>query len=219
MRYEEEDYLQISGIQHFSFCRRQWALIHIEKAWKENLLTVEGSLLHARAHDDSYPEKRKDTLIVRALNVFSPTLGVSGQCDIIEFHQDPDGIGLRGYDGKWSIYPVEYKHGESKEILADQLQLCLQAMCLEEMLCCDIKEGALFYGKTRRREKVYFSEDLRNSVRDMLAEMHILYQKGYTPKVRISKHCKSCSLKNICVPELSSIRSVEKYMTDMLEGI
>lgn len=217
MRYNEEEYLALSGLQHFSFCRRQWALIHIENQWAENLLTTEGKLMHERAHDMSIRERRDDILTVRGVNVSSPTLGISGQCDVIEFHTDPSGIHLSGEDGTWTPYPVEYKHGKSKANLADRLQLCAQAMCLEEMLCCDISEGALFYGETRCREIVAFDPELRESVETMLKEMHQLFTRGYTPKVKQKKACNSCSLKEMCLPEASNVKSVADYMADAMQ--
>ena len=146
--YPEEDWLALSGLQHFSFCRRQWALIHIEQQWQENYLTTAGHLEHERAHDYEQSESRGDTLIMRDLRVFSRHLGITGACDVVEFHQSDDGVPLRGRNGLWSAYPIEYKHGQSKTVDADRLQLCAEAMCLEEMLSCEIVEGALFYQRT-----------------------------------------------------------------------
>lgn len=133
--WQEDDFLQLSGLQHFAFCRRQWALIHIENQWQENLRTVEGALLHTRAHDEQQREKRGDTLILRGLPIFSASLGLSGKCDITEFHRDTQGVSLTGEEGLWLPYPVEYKRGSPKNGNEDKLQLCAQAMCLEEMLC------------------------------------------------------------------------------------
>lgn len=219
MVFKEEDYLQLSGLQHFSFCRRQWALIHIENQWCEDLRTTEGRLMHAKAHDDSARERRGNLLIVRGVSVHSAELGVSGQCDVLEFYQDEGGVPLTGCDGRWSPYPVEYKHGQPKENPADRLQLCAQAMCLEEMLCCDILEGALFYGQNRRRERVAFTDELRQKVRDTLKEMHQLYQRGYTPKVKPSKSCNACSLKELCLPKLMRTRPVKDYLAAAIEEI
>ena len=207
----------LSGIQHFHFCRRQWALIHIEQLWQENLRTTEGQIQHERVHDSSAVEKRGDLLILRDMRIASPTLGVSGACDAVEFHACPDGITLSGWEGTWQPYPVEYKHGQSKTNDADRLQLCGQAMCLEEMLCCEITEGALFYEETRRREIVLFTEELRQLVRDDLEKMHLLYQKGYTPEVKPTKSCNACSLKELCVPKLMKNRSVKAYLKSYLE--
>ena len=208
MEYTEEEYLMISGIQHFKFCRRQWALIHIEQQWEENVHIVVGEL----------KEKRKDTLIVRALPVSSRTLGVSGECDIVEFHKCEDGVKLFGHRDLYSIYPVEYKKGKPKKSDEDILQLTAQAMCLEEMFSTRIEEGAIFYGETRRREQVYFSSELREEVENMFSEMHEYYKKNYTPKVKKTKVCQSCSLKNLCLPKLEKTVSVKKYMSQIFEG-
>ncbi len=215
--YDENDFLQLSGLQHFAFCRRQWALIHIENQWQEDLRTVEGQILHARAHEEGFRESRGDRLIVRGLSIHSAALGVSGQCDVVEFVRDARGVLLAGREGRWLAYPVEYKHGQPKENPADRLQLCAQAMCLEEMLCCDIPEGALFYGQTRRRETVAFTVELRQAVREMLEEMHQLYQKGHTPRVKPTKSCNACSLKELCLPKLTRTQKVRDYLAAAVE--
>lgn len=212
-----EELLQISGLQHFAFCRRQWALIHIERQWRDNLRTVEGELFHQHAHDERARERRGDTLILRGLAVASGRLGVSGKCDVVEFHAHPDGVSLYGEDGLWMPYPVEYKRGEPKPHDADALQLCAQAMCLEEMLCCSIAEGALFYGQTRRRCIVPFTQDLRDRVASMLEEMRTLYAKGHTPRVKPTKACNACSLKQICLPALMRGKSAGAYLRGALE--
>lgn len=217
MTYSEDDYLQLSGIQHFSFCRRQWALIHLEQQWAENLRTVEGDLLHERAHDGGFSEKRGNVLAVRGLRVHAPCLGVSGSCDVVEFTADESGVPLAGREGRWRPYPVEYKRGASKQTDADRLQLCCQAMCLEEMLCCEIPEGALFYGETRRRERVELSCELRDEVRAMLMEMHDYQKRGYTPKVKTGAHCRACSLSGLCLPKLCKNPSAEAYIKSVLE--
>lgn len=215
--YSEENYLQLSGIQHFRFCRRQWALIHIESQWAENFRTVDGTLMHQTAHDKAFQESRGDLLTTRGMSVFSPTLGVSGQCDVVEFHRTPGGVPLKGRVGTWLPYPVEYKRGAPKTDHADELQLCGQAMCLEEMLCCSIPEGALYYGETRHRLAVCFTEELRQEVARCLQEMHDLYQRRYTPRVKPSKACNACSLKDLCLPRLMRTRTVSDYLTDAME--
>ncbi len=217
MDYKEEDFLQLSGLQHFRFCRRQWALIHIENLWSENLRTVEGELLHQRAHNAAQRESRGNLLITRDMRVFSATLGISGACDVVEFHKSGSGIPLPGKDGTYQPYPVEYNRGSPRSDDANHLQLCAQAMCLEEMLCCDIPEGALYYGETRHREKVDFTEELRQQVKAALQEMHQLYQRQYTPKVRPSKSCNACSLKELCLPKLMQKKSVAGYLQQHLE--
>lgn len=218
MTYREEEYLQLSGLQHFAFCRRQWAMIHLEQQWQENLRTVEGDLFHRRAHDEEKRERRGDTLLLRGLPVVSAELGISGKCDVVEFHTDPNGVGLSGEEGLWSPFPVEYKRGAPKEHQADELQLCAQAICLEEMLCCSIPKGALFYGETRRRVVVTFDDVLRQQVRTMTEEMHQLYHRGYTPKVKPTKGCNACSLKELCLPALMGGKSVGTYLRQAMEG-
>ena len=217
MMYSEEDYLMLSGIQHFAFCRRQWAMIHIEQQWDENYWTTAGQLMHKKAHDEAAFEKRGSLLVVRGLRIFSRELGLSGQCDVVEFHQSENGIELFGYDGKWHPVPVEYKHGSPKENNADELQLCAQAICLEEMLATDISDGYLFYGTNRRRSHVEFAEDLREEVKKTSKEMHELFQRGHTPNVKPSKKCKACSLENLCVPKLQKAVDVRQYIQQKIK--
>jgi CRISPR-associated exonuclease Cas4 len=216
--YGEDDFLLLSGIQHFAFCRRQWALIHIEEQWAENYRTAEGHLMHERAHDPFFTEKRRDVIITRDMAVRSNELGVSGQCDVVEFLRDDDnGVALFGQAGKWRPRPVEYKRGKTKLGDFDRLQLCAQAMCLEEMLLCPpIGQGCLYYGETKRREYVDLTDELRGTVRDMFAEMHAHFERRYTPRVKPSKACKSCSLRDLCVPKLPEEHSVGKYIKDAI---
>lgn len=217
MEYNEDDYLMISGIQHFKFCRRQWALIHIEQQWADNVHTVIGELMHKRVHDPYLREKRKDIVIARALPVSSRAMGVSGECDVVEFHRCDDGIRLHGHRGLFSVYPIEYKKGRSKLTEEDKLQLAAQAMCLEEMFSTEVPEGAIFYGESRRREIVDITSDLRTEVEKMFEEMHQYYNRHYTPKVKYSKSCNACSLKDICLPKLGKAISVKRYLDQMLE--
>lgn len=215
--YNEDELLQLSGLQHFVFCRRRWALIHIEQLWAENFRTVDGALFHSNAHDSGFTESRGDTLITRGMYLHSKRLGVSGQCDVLEFHASPDGITLAGRPGKWRPFPVEYKRGLPREDTGDALQLCGQAMCLEEMLCCDIPGGALFYGESRRRVSVDFTSELRCQVESCLDEMHSLYRRGHTPKVKPKKSCNACSLKDLCLPKLMNLKSVSAYICEHME--
>lgn len=215
--YNEEDYLMLSGIQHFAFCRRQWALIHIEQQWQDNYRTTSGELLHKRAHDESLMEKRGNLITARGLRIASSTLGMSGQCDVVEFHQDDTGISLQGYDGHWSVYPVEYKRGCHKDGEEDEVQLCAQAICLEEMLGTKIDKGAIYYGENRRREEILFSDELRARVYELTEEMHQLFRKGYTPKSKPKKKCMGCSLKNLCLPKMQGVEQVEKYFQERMK--
>ena len=210
--YGEEDFLMLSGIQHFAFCRKQWAMIHIEQQWAENYRTTAGELMHKKAHDAASFEKRGDLLIIRGMRISSRNLGLSGQCDVVEFHQDENGVSLFGYDGKWKPIPVEYKRGTPKENNADELQLCAQAMCLEEMLQVYVQDGYLYYGENRRRSHVDFTDSLREEVRNAAKEMHELFQRGYTPNVKPTKKCKACSLENLCLPKLQKTVKVREYI-------
>lgn len=209
--YDEDDYLLLSGIQHFSFCPRQWALIHIEGQWAENLRTVEGHIVHERVHDERLKEKRRDVIVLRGLRVQSAKLGITGQCDAVEFHQDDEGTPLHGYDGNWIPYPIEYKKGKPKDFLADRLQLCAEAICLEEMFCCQVPKGALYYDEIHRREEIVFSPELRDTVRHMTEEMHHYMSNGYTPRIKPARHCNACSLKPICLPQNYKQQDVTSY--------
>ena len=219
MDFNDEDFLQLSGLQHFKFCRRQWALIHIENQWAENYRTTDGAILHENAHNGAFSESRGDLLVTRDMRIFSRSLGVSGACDVLEFHRGETGIPLKGREGLWQPYPVEYKRGKPKEGTEDALQLCGQAMCLEEMLCCEIPRGALYYGEPRRRTEVDFTPELRREVTALLSEMHDLYRRGHTPKVKPTKACSACSLKSLCLPKLMRGKSVSSYLRGAMEGL
>lgn len=212
--YNEDDYLMISGIQHYAFCPRQWALIHLEDQWEENYLTTSGRIMHAKAHDGENVERRGSLIIFRSLRVVSSILGISGVCDVVEFYESSSGIPIKGYPGFWIPYPVEYKRGKSKLENWDRLQLCAQAVCLEEMLCTSINKGAIYYGEPRRREIVEFTEDLRLDLCNITKLMHKLYITKHTPKAVKKRHCNSCSVKGVCLPNLSleNTTSAKQYM-------
>ena len=212
MEYREEDYLMLSGIQHYAFCPRQWGLIHIEKQWEDNYFTVMGNILHEKAHDKEFTQKRKNVVITRGMPVFSRKLGVIGDCDVVEFSRSREGIPLKNYEGTYQPVPIEYKRGKPKEHDADVLQLCAQAMCLEEMLVCTIPRGFLFYGEIKRRQEILFDEELRCKVVSYFEKMHQLYKRCYTPKAKITRACNSCSLAEQCIPKLNSKFSVEDYL-------
>ena len=203
-KYTDDDLLALSGIQHFAFCQRQWALIHIEKQWSENLRTVEGKQLHERVDNPDFFEARGDTLTTRSVPLSSYELGFYGVSDIVEFHAVKEsGITLNGRKGKWLPVPVEYKRGSPKKDIIDEVQLCTQAMCLEEMLCTNIDYGYIFYGETKHRTKVIFEDELRNQVKKFSEQMHSLYERQITPKaINKGKSCSSCSLVDVCLPKL-----------------
>ncbi len=200
--YLPEEWLPLSGIQHFVFCRRQWALIHIEQQWQENVLTVEGHLMHRRADDPFFTEKRGEVIIARSVPVASPSLGITGICDVVEFALAVEGVQLPGRTGSYQPAPVEHKRGREKHDPCDEAQLCAQAICLEEMLAVSIPHGYVFYGQTRHRVQVEFTAKLRTLVHKAAKEMHEYFRRGYTPQVKPSKACRSCSLAEICLPDL-----------------
>lgn len=211
--YNEEDYLLLSGIQHFNFCRRQWALIHIEQQWEENVRTVEGNHLHNRADQPMIREKRGDKLVVRGLPIHSKELGITGICDVVEFIQDPNGVSLAGEEGLYLPFP----RGKPKKNDSDISQLTAQVMCLEEMLVCDIQKGYIYYNEIKHRVEVPISLHYREKAKRNFEEMHQYFQRNYTPRVKTGPHCQSCSLHNICLPDIMNKKSVSSYIEGRLK--
>jgi CRISPR-associated exonuclease Cas4 len=223
MPYLESDLLALSGLQHLAFCERQWGLIHVEQAWSENVLTAEGRVLHERSHEGE-SELRGGILTARGVRLRSLRLGLAGVADVIEFHRvekaedhtegdaspaRPLSVSLSGRRGLWRPFPVEFKHGRPKAGRCDEVQLCAQALCLEEMLDVEIPAGALFYGQTKRRMDVELDASLRSVTERLAVRMHALFDSGTTPPAAYdSKKCKSCSLLDLCRPEaLAPLRS------------
>ncbi|WP_100330630.1 CRISPR-associated protein Cas4 [Bacillus xiapuensis] len=209
---EEDDDLMLSGIQHFQFCRRQWALIHIEQQWAENVRTIEGQHLHTKADQPFLREKRGAKLIVRGMPVKSNELRITGICDVVEFIQDRNGVEISGAEGKYAAFPVEYKRGKPKKNDSDILQLTAQALCLEEMLLCEINTGYVYYHEIKHRVEVPITAEHKQKVKSVVAEMQGYYQRKHTPKVKTGAFCNSCSLQNICLPALMNKRSVKSYI-------
>lgn len=210
-----EDYLLLSGIQHFAFCKRQWALIHLEQQWQENYLTGSGRIMHENADDPFFTESRGDTLISRAVPLVSHSLKLYGIADVVEYHRNKDGEGIKlpGREGNWTVIPVEYKHGKKKADDCDEVQVCTQGMCLEEMTGKPIPAGYLYYGKTRRRVEVVFDKNLRERVAGLVSDMYDVFASGTTPKAEPARHCESCSLKDICLPFLGTKKAgVDSYL-------
>lgn len=212
MAFDEDEYLMLSGIQHFQFCKRQWALIHIEQAWEENVRTVEGQNIHQKTDSPFIREKRGSKLIVRAMPIKSNELKLTGICDVVEFVKDENGVEIYGNEGKYIPYPVEYKRGKPKKNDSDILQLVAQAMCLEEMLLCEVNKGYIFYNEIKHRIEIPITLDEKNKVRKIAAEMQDYYQRRYTPKVKTGPFCNQCSLQNICLPNIIRKRAVSSYI-------
>lgn len=221
--YLDEDFLLLSGIQHMAFCERQWALIHIEQAWAENVRTLEGKYLHERTDNPFEDETRKDVRVVRAMPVVSKKLCLRGVADVVEFHRTEDAsegvtVCLKNRKGWWRPYPVEYKRGRPKPDDRDKVQLCAQAIALEEMMGVSIESGFLYYGQTRHRVKITFEQELRAYVEQLASRMHQMISEGKTPKAKKGKHCSLCSLKEICQPDLTiRHRSVKEYLARMVD--
>lgn len=193
--------IPLSALQHYAFCPRQCALIHNEQVWAENYLTAQGRALHERV-DAGEPETRKGVRYERSVHVAAEKLGVSGIIDLVE-HDLQSGC----------LKPVEYKRGKPKPTAMDEIQLCAQALCLEEMTGQSIAEGALWYGQTRHRVPVVFSGSLKAQALATIADVRQLLQSGMTPSPEYGKHCRACSLMEICQPVLlerdKSMRYVE----------
>ena len=255
MPYSEADLLPISALQHLLFCERQCALIHIEGLWAENWRTVEGSHLHAKAHEGP-DETREGVRVVRGLMLQSRRLGLVGKADVVEFHlrdstaaspatfrllrdavrsgavrqQQPGSVAGGSQQERtqdaladWVILPVEYKRGRPKRNDCDRVQLCAQAMCLEEMLGAQVNCGALFYGQRRRRTEVAFDESLRRRTSDAAAQLHALIRAGITPRVQREPKCDSCSLLSLCLPQAtgprrSAVRFVDRQFSAALRS-
>ncbi len=223
--FYKDDFLMLSGVQHYAFCPRQWALIHIEQQWVENVRTAEGQILHQRVNDPFERETRGDLIVSRSMPIISHTLKIQGVADIVEFHKlgknaENKGVELKDRDGRWTLKPVEYKRGKPKIDDRDAAQLCCQAICLEEMFQTEISEGDIFYGEPRRRQRIIFDEDLRNKVITYCSEMYELYEQGKTPSAEKGLNCKLCSLVDICVPRLTVKKSsVEAYIKSYAQNM
>ena len=214
---DREGYLQLAGIQHYAFCPRQWALIHLEDQWRENVLTYGGQKLHKNVDDPEFSESRGDLIVSRSVPVQSHELRMYGIADMVEFIRvAADGIILTRRTGLWCPRPVEYKYGQSKFSSCDRVQLCAQAICLEETFGTSLEEGHIFYGRPRRREVVRLTYELRNETLQLANDMHRIHDSGLTPPARYKKACEKCSLIEVCVPSLSQRQTVSKYLDRVL---
>ena len=206
--YNEDDLIMLSALQHYVFCPRQCALTHIEQTWTESGLTAEGRIMHEKVHEANR-ESRGDVRIEYGTPLRSLRLGLIGKADVVEFH--------RLTENTWQPFPVEYKRGKPKPDDCDKVQLCAQAMCLEEMLGIEIQRGALFYGKTRRRLAVVFDNTLRSKTEDIAGKARALIESGQTPQPVFSKRCKSCSLFGECLPKtIEKRKSAKRYLANAM---
>ncbi|TMN24445.1 CRISPR-associated protein Cas4 [Pseudoxanthomonas sp. X-1] len=205
---DDADLIPLSALQHYLYCPRQCALIHVEQQWAENRQTAEGRLLHQRA-DAPQAERRRGVRTVTAMPLLALELGITGKADAVEFHHDGEGE---------VAFPVEYKRGRPKAHRADEVQLCAQALCLEYMLGRGVATGALFYGQTRRRKEVAFDAALRALTLRTIADTRAMLQQGTTPSARYEdKRCDACSLIDVCQPRLLGRGAVEGWLRHQLD--
>ena len=219
MAYTEDQMLMLSGIQHFRFCPRQWALINLEQEWEDNRLTTEGNILHKHVDDPKYRQKSGECITLRSVRLSSYELGLYGLSDIVELHPAPfndNFITHSKYPGKWIPTVVEYKHGKPKPNNIDEVQLAAQVMCLEEMYNLHLNHASFFYAEIRRRVDVEMSDELKQTVSDCAKQMHEIFQSGNMPPIDYSKKCTNCSLKDICMPQIAKCLKVKNYLTQRL---
>jgi CRISPR-associated exonuclease Cas4 len=220
--YLDENLLMLSGIQHIAFCERQYALAYIEMQWAENVSTIEGHQLHEHCDDPFAGESRGDLLILRAVPLISRRLGLIGRADVVELRRaeyEPSDrtFLIESKPGRWGVIPVEYKRGKPKSNECDEVQLCAQAYALEEANNIVINKGCLYYGETRHRHEVIFSDELRKRTEELASRMHELSDAGITPRPIMASYCKSCSLYNICIPGINkNVQSVNRYIEQAL---
>ena len=220
MTYKEENYLMLSGIQHFYYCKRQWCLIHVEQQWADNQWTAEGHLVHEKVDNPYLKEKRKNVFISRAMPVSSSSLGFSGTLDVVEFTRDDEnGVEVSGKKGKWAPQVVEFKRGKNKKDLRDIVQLVAQVICLEEKFKIDIPTSYLYYNQTNDKVEIEITKSLRKEVQNLAEEMHYLFEKGITLGPEYCKCDKGCSLADISMPSLSKRRKkVASYLRNGLDA-
>lgn len=215
---ETDDFIAINLIQHFIFCKRQWALMVLEDRWAENIDTIKGNDIHDKAHNISFTEKRGDRLITRGLPIISYELGIIGKTDVVEYHKNEQGIELKNYEGKYIPYSIEYKKGKPKKGSEDIMQLVAQVMCLEEMHGITILESAIYYKQTNKRFVIEITKELRDKLKSLLKDMKSLQEISTTPKAEKNRNCKRCSLIEYCWPRLTTHkRSVSNYIKEHVE--
>lgn len=215
--HTDDEMLMLSGIQHYRFCPRQWALFDIEQQWEDNVLTIEGTILHRRVDDPFYRQKCGDNITLRSVRLASYELGLYGIADVVELlPTEEGGITHPKYPGRWRPVPIEYKHGRPKRNEVDEVQVAAQAMCLEEMYSIRIDNAAFFYGEIKRRVEITITEEHRNIVRTCSAQMHEMFKSGQLPEPHYSRGCEKCSLINLCMPKISDCIVPSRYLENNL---
>lgn len=214
-RLDEWDPIPISRLSHAGYCLRRAALLTNEQLWLESPDTAKGRAEHRRVHTGRI-ERRGDEVKLYETSVFSNTLHISGKCDCVEASAAEDGCTVPGIPFPVSLYPVEYKHGKSRTEEEYEIQLCAQAMCLEEMFQTEIPEGAIFYITSHRRVPVILTRELRDSVRSTIEQVDALRKSFTVPPAEFGPKCKRCSLKDACMPELRT--SAEDYCRELAKN-
>ena len=214
MRYTDDELIPISYISQFEYCKRRAGLLFLEQQWNENVHTAEGSIVHERVHS-GFNESRGDLVLLRDISIVSYKLGLVGKTDCIELTRNPHGDILPGLDGKWLICPVEYKHGDVRDELEYELQVCAQAICIEEMCDCHIEYGYLFYEGAHRRLQVIFNDEKRSKVEKTVAELHKMQQNGDTPAAIKTSRCNGCSMYDVCLP--NKLKNPSSYLQKLMK--
>lgn len=219
MPYSDDDCIAISGLQHLAFCKRQWGLIHLNQEWAENYLTAQGKIMHERV-DSGYQEFRRGVRQYSGLHIHNSELGLYGRMDVLEIEktEGPNvDIPWIGLSGNWKLRPVEFKHGKPKEHDADLVQLCAQALCLEEMTGLKVNEGSIYYCEIRRRTEYEFDEQIRSRTVNLAKEAHALIKSGKLPSVEDGHNCKACSLKDFCQPNACDNKKIDSYYQELFK--
>ena len=206
--FSEDDYIQLSSLQHYVYCPRQCGLIHVEDEWNDNVFTVRGEILHEKVDTDTY-ETRGTLKTVRGLRIHSTRLGIVGRADVVEFRKSANA------DGSPDVMPVEFKSGQPKEDVSDKVQLCAQALCLEEMMNTQVKRGAFFYGKIRRRVQVELDDELRKQTEEIIVAVHEIVSQKKVPAARYNEKCRNCSLEETCMPKAMNEKKLKKYIEEL----
>ena len=215
----DEDLIPLSALQHLAFCERQCALIHLEREWEENRLTAEGRTLHERV-DEGYREFRRGLRQFSGVHVRSLRLGLHGQLDVVEavkIADEPDNSGFLQLKGLWELHPVEFKRGKPKVHDADRIQVCAQALCLEDMTGAAIRFGSLFYGEIRRREQIEFDANLRTKTETLATRLREIIERQILPQPVHKRHCKACSLLDVCQPRIKNGPKADAYRKELFE--
>jgi CRISPR-associated exonuclease Cas4 len=209
--------LPISALQHLAFCERQCALIHVERQWEENQRTAEGRVLHEHV-DEGYRAYQRGMKQFAGVYVQARQLGIAGRLDVLELIKTadaPDTCRSLGISGRWELHPVEFKRGKPKQHDSDRVQLCAQALCLEEMTALEVVAGSLFYGEIRRRDEVVFDKPLRERTRQLIARLREMFSEQLLPPAVWHRHCRACSLLEVCQPKIVNGARIDAYRKEL----